>query len=234
MLVRTATRLRSRQPVAHGRLRAERRRRSASLRGPVAPRARTGLDVVLHLVLVPAQPRDRLRDQDRDQVRLTDATARPVVSPPANTSSVSSALRMPDPRRLERQPALAGPDRRCPRGRARRPRSRDTSPAAAGRCRRRTSSGGGLSVRRLSRASSRPRPVARPWALRRPALRRSRNARPACKVSCTCAAHPQRGWSSSRCSHRRRPVTCRGGVRIGAFAAPVRPLRPPGPAASAG
>ena len=45
---------------------------------------------------------------------------------------------------------------------------------------------------------------------------------------------------SSAGSHRRvrsRPlkaVTCRGGVRTGASAAPVRPLRPPGPAASAG
>ena len=33
----------------------------------------------------------------------------------------------------------------------------------------------------------------RPWSLRPPASRRSRSARPACKVSCTLAAHPQWG-----------------------------------------
>ena len=41
-----------------------------------------------------------------------------------------------------------------------------------------SSSAGGLSISRLSRASSRPRAVARPWSLRAPALRRSRSARP--------------------------------------------------------
>ena len=62
------------------------------------------------------------------------------------------------------------------------------APNSLARCaakRSASSCGGGLSISRLSRASSRPRAVARPWALRPPASRRSRSARPACKVSRT-------------------------------------------------
>ena len=70
------------------------------------------------------------------------------------------------------------------------------APNSVARCaakRSASSCGGGLSISRLIWASSRPRAVARPWSLIPPALRRSRSARAACKVSCTWPAHPQWG-----------------------------------------
>ena len=51
-----------------------------------------------------------------------------------------------------------------------------------------SSSGGGASISRPSRATSRPRSDARPCSLKSPSLQRSRTARPVCKTACTLAA----------------------------------------------
>ena len=71
-------------------------------------------------------------------------------------------------------------------------KKRNTAANSVARCRAKrsaSSSGGGASMSRPSRATSRPRIDARPCSLSSPALQRSRTARPVCKTACTCPAH---------------------------------------------
>ena len=93
------------------------------------------------------------------------------------------------------------------------------------------SSGDGFAISRASRASSRPRAVAKPWSLNPPpASRRSRNSRAACRTAFTRTTHRLRGWSSCRCLVRRsrwaRHVWCSASVKRRYGAHPSRTSTP--------